>query len=458
MKRRHPQRTAGEAKTEMKARAEAAMEQFWNWVEETPTPTLTQIEDAVLKFRQQIGQAMAEAAIQRQERVQPVPGPQCPKCGKEMQLKGAKNKTITSRVGAVELERNHYYCPHCREGLFPLDEQLEIGAGTCSREVTKLAVWLCGQVTVANAETILEKLGGIAFSGSSVWRRVQTWGAKLQAQDGLERAAASALPLQGSLTPPAKTLPKNMGVAMDGVLIPIRAEGFKELKVGNVFDIAMETETDTETGEAVESAHAIHNSYMAVLGSPAPFGQALWAEACRRKLPHARDYLVIGDAAPWIWNLVSEHFAGGRQVVDWYHATEHLHQVGHLIWGTESAQAMAWAKGMEKPLMQGQAWYVAEQVRRLATKYPQITQELQVEAGYFENNHRRMQYLELREDGFPIGSGMVESGCKQYRARFNGPGMRWSRQGAEHLIPIRSAILSGRFDERWERVYKSPLN
>ena len=69
-----------------------------------------------------------------------------------------------------------------------------------------------------------------------------------------------------------------------------------------------------------------------------------------------------------------------------------------------------------------------------------------------------MQYLELREDGFPIGSGMVESGCKQTRARFAGAGMRWSRPGAENLIPIRTALLSDRFDEMWGAVYKLPPN
>jgi hypothetical protein len=322
--------------------------------------------------------------------------------------------------------------------------------------VAKLSVWLCGQVTAEHAETILEKLGGIVFSDSSIWRRVQTWGAQMQAQDTLERATANALPLQGSVAPPAQTLPKEMGVAMDGVMIPLRQEGFKELKVGNVFEIAHRWETDVASGETVECAHAVGNSYTAVLGGPEAFGQAVWAEACRREFPQARDNIVIGDGALWIWNLTQEHFGHSRQVVDWYHATEHLHHAAHLIWGEGSPEAIRWAKGMEKPLYQGQAWQVAERIRELATAHPPVAKELQVEAGYFENNRRRMQYLELREDGFPIGSGMVESGCKQYRARFNGAGMRWSRPGVEHLIPIRTAILSRRFDQRWTCVSKSP--
>ena len=118
-RRRSAKRTPPEAKTEMRAKTDEALEEFWKWVEETPTPTLTQIEDAVLHFRQQIGQAMAQAAIQVQAAVQSAPGPQCPRCGKDMQLKGTKGKTITTRLSDVDLERSHYYCPHCQAGLFP---------------------------------------------------------------------------------------------------------------------------------------------------------------------------------------------------------------------------------------------------------------------------------------------------------------------------------------------------
>ena len=108
-----------EAKNEMQAKTVDALEDFWKWVEDTPAPTLRQIEDAVLEFRQRIGQAMAQAAIQVQAAVQAALGPQCPQCGKTMQLKGTKDKTITARVGDVDLERSHYYCPQCKEGLFP---------------------------------------------------------------------------------------------------------------------------------------------------------------------------------------------------------------------------------------------------------------------------------------------------------------------------------------------------
>ncbi len=215
--------------------------------------------------------------------------------------------------------------------------------------------------------------------------------------------------------------------------------------------------TESETGAVVERAHAVNLTYTAILGGPEQLGKALWAEAERRQFPYVIDTVIIADAAKWIWtNVVAEHFSTSRQVVDWYHATEHLYTVAHLVHGEGTVEAKQWVKSLEKPLYQGQTWHVINAIQELAQSHTEHAEKLQTEAGYFKNNQRRMQYLELREEGFPIGSGMVESGCKQLRARFTGAGMRWSRPGADHLIPIRTALLNERFDELWKTVYKSP--
>jgi formamidopyrimidine-DNA glycosylase len=114
-----PKVTRAAMKAELLAKAEATIEQFLDWVEQTDRPNLTQIEDAVLDFRQQLGQAMAETAVNAQPSVTPVPGPPCPQCGREMHSKDNKGKTVTARVGPMKVERSYYYCPHCQAGLFP---------------------------------------------------------------------------------------------------------------------------------------------------------------------------------------------------------------------------------------------------------------------------------------------------------------------------------------------------
>jgi hypothetical protein len=173
----------------------------------------------------------------------------------------------------------------------------------------------------------------------------------------------------------------------------------------------------------------------------------------------AKDKQAIGDGAPWIWkNVVPTHFYDAREAIDWYHATEHLSAVAKWLHGEETAANKKWYKAAQKQLYQGHAQQIVNQLREMAPTCPKHTEDLEREANYFENNKRRMQYFELREDGFVIGSGMVECGCKQYKARFCGPGMRWRRDGLERLIPIRSVVMGGSFDSMWHKAYNRPQN
>lgn len=327
-----------------------------------------------------------------------------------------------------------------------------------SERIAALSVWLYGQVSGEAAAEIFKQLTGLTLPQPSLWRRAEHWGKKIQAAEYQRQQVANALPLRGQAGPQAMRLPQNMGVSMDGRMICLRSEGWKELKVGTVFDVAVRTEPVDDTHELQERAHAVNNSYIARLDEPAPFGQLLWSEAVRRRFPQAHDTIAIGDGAKWIWNLVQEHFSDSWQVVDWYHAKQHLHDGANRAFGEGSVTAHQWVQQMRTPLYQGQVWQVVQALNELAAEYPSHQKALEQEAGYFKNNQRRMQYLEVRDAGLPIGSGMVESGCKQFGARFNGAGMRWSRAGAERLIPIRAAILSGCFNEVWHAAYNAPLN
>jgi hypothetical protein len=324
--------------------------------------------------------------------------------------------------------------------------------------VAKYAVWLGGLVTFAEAATILNTIGEIPISVSSIWRRVTVWGPQGQALETTQRAASAAAPTREELNQTALLDTQDLGVAMDGGMVHIREEGWKELKVGCVFAIQQQPTRDKHTGEIVDLAHAVTNTYVAHLGGPTVFGDLLWAEARQRRWMQARETVVLGDGAAWIWNLAADQFFTSRQVVDWYHAKLHLTQAATALHGEGTAAARRWVRDHETPLMQGHAERLARTLRQLAQKHSHCVEALRREAGYFQDNYRRMQYLETREEGFPIGSGMVESACKQFRARLAGPGMRWSRAGLERLLPIRAAIMSQRFDDLWQKVYHLPLN
>jgi len=239
-------------------------------------------------------------------------------------------------------------------------------------------------------------------------------------------------------------------------MVHILKEGWKEVKIGCVFDVEVRPTRDREIGDWVALAHAVNNSYVAHLGGPEVLGQMAWAEASRRGWERAADTQVLGDAAPWIWNQAREHFYDSQQTVDWGHAMEHLAAVGRLLKGEGTLANTRWLNDRKTVLFEGHAARIAQELAEAASDHPAHADTLRTEANYFLKNERRMNYQEMREDGWPIGSGMVESAAKQFKARFTGPGMRWSRPGVERLLPVRAAIMGHRFDVLWPEAYSSP--
>ena len=340
--------------------------------------------------------------------------------------------------------------------LFPLQRQLKQCDAGWSEGVARQAVWLGGLVPFAQAERILQEIGQVNISRCSIWQRSQVWGAKFKALEETERVKANALPEKWQ--PPSREVEpdRRMGVAMDGLMVHIRKEGWKELKGGAVFDIEVRLGKDAQTHEPVQMAHAVRNSSVAHLGGPEVFGEMVFAEARRRNWEQAQDTQVVADGAVWIWHQADLHFGRSHQLVDWYHANQHLAAAAKLFKGEGTPAFQLWFNSRETALYQGHAARIACELEQAANALPNVADGLRREAGYFHEHQHRMNYLEMREQEYVIGSGMVEGGAKQYQARLCGPGMRWSRAGAEHLIPIRTAIQSERFPEVWRQVYNSP--
>jgi hypothetical protein len=162
------------------------------------------------------------------------------------------------------------------EWVFFLDEQLALWENHWSEQVAKQAVWLSGLVPFVQVEQIMREVGRIDISQSSVWRRVERWGSRFQAVENLQQAKAYGFEEPESLD--RNRLLRRMGAAMDGTMVHIREEGWKELKVGCVFDITTRRQFDPHTREEVELGSATNNSYVAHLGGPDVFGRQLWVK------------------------------------------------------------------------------------------------------------------------------------------------------------------------------------
>jgi hypothetical protein len=223
-------------------------------------------------------------------------------------------------------------------------------------------------------------------------------------------------------------------------MVNIRGEGWKEFKMGTVFDVDIRLERDPRTNELVQRPHAQHISYTAVLGSVEQFAPGRWALAVEQDVPTAADSSVTSDGAEWIWNLVADLFPASQQIIDWYHALERLANAAKALFPDDQNHVKAWFKSRCDDLFQGKIWKITN---------PLDEHGLTEHSRYFHVHQRRMQYQEFQEQHYPTGSGTVESGIKQFKARLTGAGMRWSRHAAQHMLIIRAAVLAKHFDQLW---------
>jgi hypothetical protein len=317
-----------------------------------------------------------------------------------------------------------------------------------SEGVARQAVKLSGKVSYGDAAEILQETGQIRISKSSVWRLTRTWGKVLKEQEAQEEHR-----------PASQEPAERLSASLDGALVYVLGEGWKEFKVGTISEVEEEAVLNPITLEEEPQGRAKRTSYVATLGGPEAIGELLWPEAVRRGWQTAFDREVVADAAAWIWNLVADYFYDSLQVVDWFHAVEHLSKAAESVYPDALPPRQRWLNQHKTLLFQGEAEQIGQQLQQLAkTAAPAAQEVLETEAAYFDKHKHRMQYLEWRNEGWLIGSGTVESAAKQYKQRFTAAGMRWKRDGLERLIPIRSAVLSGTFSVHWRSAYYAPRN
>lgn len=244
--------------------------------------------------------------------------------------------------------------PAARAGFFPLDHQLELGHDVWSEGLKREAVWLSGvAASYALAAEVLARIGQLSLSRSSIWRCVQEAGERFQRLEQAERERAMLLPERWELPSRADVSGQRMGVSLDGALIHLREEEWKEVKIGAVFAVAVTAAPDPLTHEMMDAAHAVHTSYVAHLGGAESVGEMTWSEARQRGWEQAQETQVIGDGAGWIWNQASLHFPHSRQLVDWYHAKQHLHEAARLLKSEGTPAFVRWLNRRTTQLYQG---------------------------------------------------------------------------------------------------------
>lgn len=293
-------------------------------------------------------------------------------------------------------------------------------------------VWLSALLPFEQAGQVLERIGGYTIPTTTLWTHSQhvgeDWAAQADARYvGVERTRWDTHQYQAQ---------QRRSVSMDGGMVHIKTEGWKELKVGVVG--TLRPPWDVAENDTVRSRD-LH--YTAVLGHHEDFARALWQLAVDQAIPYAGHVAVTADGAPWIWRVTADLFPMSTQIIDWYHASQHLNALAQARFPTDSAQAQTWLKTLKHQVWSGECWHVIEQAHAVG---------LTSHGAYFEQHKHRMDYPAFQAEGLPVGSGTTESTVKQFKQRLCGAGMRWSRNGVRRMIQLRAAVMENAFDQRWE--------
>ena len=382
-------------------------------------------------------------------------------CGQTARFKEMRAKSFLSVVGTVEVRRPCYLCSHCSQGQYPVDVELGIAGLESSPGVRRMEAVVGSEMPFAPACEPMKLLAGLDVPAKAIERAAESIGTEIAVRDKqeIDRAKQLVLPIVSK-----QTIPK-MYVLMDGVQIPVvaaeaegrssRTEGqrarTRECKLGAVFT---QTTVD-EDGCPIRDSDS--TTYVGGIETSGEFGYRIYSEAWRRGWEWATTKIVIGDGAVWIWNLADQRFPGAVQIVDLYHARQHLWDLAALLYPHDAAAKKRWMVPMKDLLDHARTDLLVEWVREIAAEHagtkPGLAEEIGKQADYFETNMDRMRYPEFRERGFFVGSGVIEAGCKSIVGiRLKQSGMFWTVRGANAIIALRCCRFIRRFEDYWDQA------
>jgi hypothetical protein len=374
-------------------------------------------------------------------------------CGNRMESQGLKSKPLLTILGLVPYDRSMYQCPGCRATRYPGDEDLDVVGTTRSPGLRRIMARAGSQSPFKEGREDLKIYAGLEVSAKDVERvsekigqQMETW-SKQEGENLLNENIATD-----------QTIPI-LYISYDGTgvpMIPEECQGRKgkqsdgsaktrEAKLGCVF-----TQTTTDhRGFPVRDPDS--TSFVGAIEPAEKFGWRIYTEALRRGLAKAQRVVILGDGAEWIKNLAEIHFPEATLIIDLYHAREHISELCKILFEPNdkklAQQRIRWWTDLDG----GKVEKIISQAKQQLPKKSEIKKKAETEIRYLEKNMNRMRYAEFRSQGFFVGSGVVEAGCKTVIGqRLKQSGMEWSVRGANAIIALRCMIKSDRFEDYWE--------
>jgi hypothetical protein len=358
--------------------------------------------------------------------------------------------TLQSELGKIELTVDYGQDPSTGQWICPL--QRHWGMKPHQKITPSFADKLCFTATATGsyeeAAQVAAHWTQVSISHSTIHKLVQRMGAL--AEEQAQRRMADT----PSQTHPQRQASPLAVLMVDGWMVRQRgpAWGKKKSKKPHVEWHEMKTgvfylheqSAKTSAGRGLLSDKII----VSWQGEPLELGRRLNWEAMRGGLGRAQNTLFLGDGAPWIWNLKQDRWASAIELLDFYHASQHCWDVWRTMRGEADPQLSDWMDSRLHWLRHGKEKKVLREIAGLK-RGGESGKIIQREQGYFASHAQRMNYQQIARRGWPIGSGAVESACRQMQCRFKRPGQFWTQHGLRHL----SAINEARRNHHWTQLW-----
>lgn len=369
-------------------------------------------------------------------------------CGQYAQFISKREAVVWTVFGKVSYQRRYYLCGACHQGQSPLDQKYGIVPGQVTQTLASLLGVLGVEVAFEEASQVAERFLLFRVSDNTVRKQTEGYGnAQAQAEkEWIEKAED-----EKALQVRQRTLehqPGRIYASIDGAHVPLQHE-WRELKtlcwytVGQTDRSASKKQHNLPIGEQ-SYLHSKDMHYYCDIAETEQFGRLLWATGVQHTADAYQEIIFVCDGATWIWKLVEKYFPQAVQIVDWYHASQYLSPIAEATFSTDPTQAREWLIQTRTDLWEG---HIQEVIRACRACLPQAQVVAEKAITYYTHNEKRMDYARFRKQGYLIGSGTIESACKQIAAsRLKRSGARWTLAGVIATAKARAASLSKTWD------------
>jgi hypothetical protein len=377
-------------------------------------------------------------------------------CGGKAHYLELRPRSILTVLGKAELMRPYYLCPQCHHGQFPVDAELDVENRDVSPGVRRMLAVVGAAAPFDHGREQMQTLAALEVTTKAVERHAEDIGADIARCEQQEIQRAMQLDLPIVVGDPILII----YAQMDATGVPVvkketvgrqgKTEGqpahTRQAKLGCIFT---QTTWDEE-GYAIRDPDS--TTYTGAIENAEEFGKRIYLEAWKRGWSRALKKVVIGDGAEWIWNIADQYFPGAIQIVDLYHARQHLWELARTLYPNEDVKQKRWVMRQQDKLDQGQIDKLVRSLRSVESFNLELAEKIRMEADYFEKNAARMRYPEFRRQHLFVGSGVIEAGCKTViGSRLKQSGMFWTVRGANAILALRCSQLNRRFEDYWEQ-------